>query len=210
MVARRAGMGPGLAACGVVRHRLGPCCPIARAAACCCRSSARPMAKRWKRARSSFATIAAEGSFSAWYFEHRLPIAPERYSEILRSDRQGGRRRGRPRRARPCSIWRRATRDCAIPIASEAPAFKAELKDIAGAADIIARGLDAYRAGPDRAAQITGAASSAGTPALQARPLAAGLQRHQLPALFRRQYAGRIAGRGCRHLRGHASAWSKG
>jgi len=26
-----------------------------------------------------------EGSFSAWYFEHRLPIAPERYSEILRT-----------------------------------------------------------------------------------------------------------------------------
>ena len=28
---------------------------------------------------------ADEGSFSAWYFEHRLPIAPERYSEILRT-----------------------------------------------------------------------------------------------------------------------------
>src|SRR6201994_619628 len=27
----------------------------------------------------------SEGSFSAWYFEHRLPIAPERYSEILRT-----------------------------------------------------------------------------------------------------------------------------
>src|SRR6195952_1585117 len=26
-----------------------------------------------------------EGSFSAWYFEHRLPISPERYSEILRT-----------------------------------------------------------------------------------------------------------------------------
>ncbi|MDE2244455.1 MAG: malto-oligosyltrehalose synthase, partial [Bradyrhizobium sp.] len=26
-----------------------------------------------------------EGSFSAWYFEHRLPIAPQRYSEILRA-----------------------------------------------------------------------------------------------------------------------------
>ena len=25
-----------------------------------------------------------EGSFSAWYFEHRLPIAPERYGEMLR------------------------------------------------------------------------------------------------------------------------------
>ncbi len=25
-----------------------------------------------------------EGSFSAWYYEHRLPITPERYSEMLR------------------------------------------------------------------------------------------------------------------------------
>ncbi|WP_421019761.1 hypothetical protein, partial [Klebsiella pneumoniae] len=28
---------------------------------------------------------ANEGSFSAWYFEHRLPIAPERYGEVLRT-----------------------------------------------------------------------------------------------------------------------------
>src|ERR1700742_47166 len=27
---------------------------------------------------------ADEGSFSCWYFEHRLPIAPERYGEVLR------------------------------------------------------------------------------------------------------------------------------
>src|SRR6202012_5551917 len=27
----------------------------------------------------------AEGGFSAWYFEHRLPIAPERYRGILRT-----------------------------------------------------------------------------------------------------------------------------
>ena len=26
----------------------------------------------------------ATGSFAAWYFEHRLPIAPERYTDILR------------------------------------------------------------------------------------------------------------------------------
>src|SRR5581483_8584947 len=26
---------------------------------------------------------AGEGSFSAWYFEHRLPIGPSRYGEIL-------------------------------------------------------------------------------------------------------------------------------
>jgi (1->4)-alpha-D-glucan 1-alpha-D-glucosylmutase len=38
------------------------------------------------------------------------------------------------------------------PNRKEAPGFKAELKAISGAADIIARGLDAYRAGADRTA----------------------------------------------------------
>ena len=152
LVARRAGMGSGLAACGIVRHRLGTCCRTAPAAACCCRSSARPMAKRWKRARSSFATTPSEGSFSAWYFEHRLPIAPERYSEILRNvvkeagaeDSAAGKR-----------ILELASRYKGLrhPNRKEAPAFKAELKGIAGGADMIARGLAAYRAGPDRAAQ---------------------------------------------------------
>src|SRR5437868_13846249 len=40
------------------------------------------------------------------------------------------------------------------PNRSEAPAFKAELKSIAGSADIIARGIGVYRAGPDRPAQM--------------------------------------------------------
>ena len=151
---------------------------------------------------------ADEGSFSAWYFEHRLPIAPERYSEILRSDRQGSRRRGRPAGKRILDLASRY-KGLRHPNRKEAPAFKAELKDIAGGADIIARGLDAYRAGPGSRRANPGAASSAGAPALQARPLAARLQRHQLPALFRRQYAGRIAGRGCRHLRRHPSPGQK-
>ena len=93
----------------------------------------------------------SEGSFSAWYFEHRLPIAPERYSEILRAiareagvaDSTAGKR-----------ILDVASRYKGLrhPNRKEAPAFKAELKAIAGGAEIIARGLDAYRAGPDRAA----------------------------------------------------------
>jgi (1->4)-alpha-D-glucan 1-alpha-D-glucosylmutase len=40
------------------------------------------------------------------------------------------------------------------PNRKEAPAFKAELRGIPGGADIIARGLDAYWAGPDRPSQI--------------------------------------------------------
>jgi (1->4)-alpha-D-glucan 1-alpha-D-glucosylmutase len=96
---------------------------------------------------------ADHGSFSAWYFEHRLPIAPERYSEILRNvvkeagadDSEAGKR-----------ILELAARSKGLrrPNRKEAPAFKAELKAIDGGADVIARGLDAYRAGPDRPTQI--------------------------------------------------------
>lgn len=93
-----------------------------------------------------------EGSFSAWYFEHRLPIAPERYGEILRvivkeadaAETEPGKR-----------LLSLATRYTGLrrPNRKEAPVFKTELKEIAGAADIIGRGLAVYRAGKDRPAQ---------------------------------------------------------
>ena len=95
----------------------------------------------------------AEGSFSAWYFEHRLPIAPERYSEILRNIvKEAGAEDGTPGKA----ILSLAScyKGLRHPNRKEAPAFKAELKGIPGGAEIIARGLDAYRAGPDRPSQI--------------------------------------------------------
>jgi (1->4)-alpha-D-glucan 1-alpha-D-glucosylmutase len=94
-----------------------------------------------------------EGSFSAWYFEHRLPIAPERYSEILRVImKEAGAGDSAPGKG----ILALASRYRGLrhPNREEAPAFKAELKGINGSAEIIARGLDAYRAGPDRPAPI--------------------------------------------------------
>src|SRR5438105_11579301 len=94
-----------------------------------------------------------EGSFSAWYFEHRLPIAPERYGEILRTlVREASAQEGAAgkRMLELVSRYRRLRH----PNRREAPAFKAELRGIAGSDDIIARGLEAYRAGPDRTAQI--------------------------------------------------------
>jgi (1->4)-alpha-D-glucan 1-alpha-D-glucosylmutase len=94
-----------------------------------------------------------EGSFSAWYFEHRLPIAPERYSEILRNL---VREAGAEDDAAGKRILELASRYRGLrhPNRSEAPAFKAELKAIPGSADLIARGIDAYRAGTDRPAQV--------------------------------------------------------
>jgi (1->4)-alpha-D-glucan 1-alpha-D-glucosylmutase len=96
---------------------------------------------------------AVEGGFSAWYFEHRLPIAPERYSEILRNIVKEA---GADDSLAGKHILDLASRFKGLrhPNRKEAPAFKAELKGIAGSAEIIARGLDAYRAGPDRATQV--------------------------------------------------------
>ncbi|MGX9428979.1 MULTISPECIES: malto-oligosyltrehalose synthase [Bradyrhizobium] len=95
---------------------------------------------------------AGEGSFSAWYFEHRLPIAPERYGEVLRTivreadaaESDAGK-----------GILALASRYTGLrhPNRKEAPGFKAELTAIADAAEIIARGLSAYRAGEGRPAQ---------------------------------------------------------
>jgi (1->4)-alpha-D-glucan 1-alpha-D-glucosylmutase len=95
---------------------------------------------------------ADEGSFSAWYFEHRLPIAPERYGEILNMVvKETG--------AEDSSVGKQILgltsryQGLRHPNRKEAPTFKSELRDIDGACDIINRGLAAYRAGPDRPTQ---------------------------------------------------------
>jgi (1->4)-alpha-D-glucan 1-alpha-D-glucosylmutase len=95
---------------------------------------------------------AGEGSFSCWYFEHRLPIAAERYGEVLRMvvKEAGAEESDTGQR-----ILALASRYSGLrhPNRREAPQFKQELKGIAEAADIIERGLSAYRAGAGRNAQ---------------------------------------------------------
>jgi (1->4)-alpha-D-glucan 1-alpha-D-glucosylmutase len=95
---------------------------------------------------------ASEGSFSCWYFEHRLPIAPERYGEMLRmAVKEAGAETSDAGKA----ILALASRHKGLrhPNRQEAPQFKADLKSIAGGAEIIAKGLSAYRAGADRHTQ---------------------------------------------------------
>ena len=95
---------------------------------------------------------ASEGSLSCWYFDHRLPIAPERYGEVLRMVvKEAGAEEGETgQRILALASHYRGLRH---PNRREAPRFKQELKGIAGAADIIERGLSAYRAGAGRDAQ---------------------------------------------------------
>src|SRR5262245_36598353 len=87
---------------------------------------------------------AAEGSFSAWYYEHRLPITPPRYGEILEKVVTEALARDRPTGWRLIELAARY-RGPHNPAREQAPAFKAELAAIEGAEAIIARGLDAYR-----------------------------------------------------------------
>jgi (1->4)-alpha-D-glucan 1-alpha-D-glucosylmutase len=93
-----------------------------------------------------------EGSFSAWYFEHRLPITPERYGEILRTVVKEAAAEDSAAGRRLLELTSRY-RGLRHPNRKEAPAYKAELRGVDGSAEIIARGLGAYRAGADRAAQ---------------------------------------------------------
>ncbi|MET0876418.1 MAG: malto-oligosyltrehalose synthase [Tardiphaga sp.] len=96
---------------------------------------------------------AAEGSFSAWYFEHRLPIAPERYSEILRAVVKEADAAETPAGKAILDLASRY-KGLRHPNLAEAPDFKKELAAVAGGAELIEKGLEAYRAGPDRPSQI--------------------------------------------------------
>jgi len=95
---------------------------------------------------------ASDGSFSCWYYEHRLPIAPERYGEVLRIvvKEAGAESTEAGKQILALASRYRGLRH---PNRGEAPAFKAELKGIAGGAAIIAQGLAAYRAAVDRPTQ---------------------------------------------------------
>jgi (1->4)-alpha-D-glucan 1-alpha-D-glucosylmutase len=87
---------------------------------------------------------AAEGSFSAWYYEHRLPISPSRYGEILRTVVAAADAEQDPAGRRLVALAAEHFGPNR-PTYEEAPSFKAALAAIAGGATIIERGLKAYR-----------------------------------------------------------------
>jgi len=94
---------------------------------------------------------ATEGSFSAWYFEHRLPIAPQRYPELLQTivHYAGATNDDAGRELLSLAARYQGLRH---PDRKEAPEMKSALAHLSGGADLINRGLGAYRAGPDHPA----------------------------------------------------------
>ena len=85
------------------------------------------------------------GSFAAWYFEHKLPINPQRYDEIIRTlVGAAGAHDKAPGQALIALAHEYG--DARAPSYEDAPELKRKLAAIPGAAEIIAQGLHAYRA----------------------------------------------------------------
>src|SRR6185295_10999218 len=87
---------------------------------------------------------AAEGSFSAWYFEHRLPIEPVRYGEILEKAVAVA-EAGETVVGRRLLETARKYRGPKNPTREEADSLKWELAAIGDAGEVIERGLSSYR-----------------------------------------------------------------
>lgn len=83
----------------------------------------------------------AEGSFSAWYFEHRLPITPTRYSDILLTIHASAATRD-PAGAAQLNDLQKRFRGHNRPTRKEAPELKALIKAIPPA--LIEEGLRSY------------------------------------------------------------------
>jgi (1->4)-alpha-D-glucan 1-alpha-D-glucosylmutase len=87
---------------------------------------------------------AQEGSFAAWYYDHKLPIRPDRYGEIIRTIvnvANAGNEPGGQQLLRLAALHRHPR----APARAEAPAFKAALAAVESGAAIIARGIHIYR-----------------------------------------------------------------
>jgi (1->4)-alpha-D-glucan 1-alpha-D-glucosylmutase len=87
----------------------------------------------------------SEGSFSAWYFEHRLPICPNRYDDIVRTIVTVADASQTPAGRRLLEVVSRYS-EPASPTRDQAPELKRRLASVEGGADVITNGLLAYNA----------------------------------------------------------------
>jgi (1->4)-alpha-D-glucan 1-alpha-D-glucosylmutase len=96
---------------------------------------------------------AEAGSFAAWYFENKLPINPQRYGEMLRTIVGAAAAESDPVGHELLGLAH-AYRDPNTPAYRDASALKQRLKDIAGAAALIERGLSAYHGATEAGAAL--------------------------------------------------------
>ena len=132
------------------------------------------------------------GSFAAWYFDHKLPINPQRYNEIIRTTVAAAGATEEP-----------AGRALLALADDYTQAEIAVLSRCAGTQEAACGNRGRRRRDRARACRLSRRrrsgrrqpAPAAGAAELPRGLLARRLRRHQLPALFRHQRSGRLAGR---------------
>jgi len=87
---------------------------------------------------------AGTGTFAAWYFEHKLPINPQRYDEIIRNSVAAAGAEETQAGRRLLEIVERY-RGLVAPSYDEAPALKKALSEVEGGGAIVTRGMASYR-----------------------------------------------------------------
>jgi (1->4)-alpha-D-glucan 1-alpha-D-glucosylmutase len=87
---------------------------------------------------------AAAGGFAAWYFDHKLPINPQRYGEIIRTLVAAANAADCPAGSELLALAD-DYRDPRAPSYRNAPELKKRLAEIEGASTVIEHGLTAYR-----------------------------------------------------------------
>ncbi len=106
----------------------------------------RPYAEALEEGEIELRYDATQGSFSAWYHEHRLPIAPRCYRGIVEAAvRHVGAAESRAGRALVDRVRERG--GPAHPTYAEAPALKSALAAIGGGAEVVEAGLAHFRPG---------------------------------------------------------------
>ncbi len=88
---------------------------------------------------------AGAGTFSVWYYEHRFPIAPQRYGDILRVAVETADAGATPA-GKALLALAALHRHPSAPSYKDAPGYKRRIAAVDGGAAIIERGLSAYRA----------------------------------------------------------------
>src|ERR1700722_334888 len=87
---------------------------------------------------------AGEGSFSAWYYQHRLPIGPGHYAGVLRTAVTAAEAGASPSGRRLLDLATDLQQQ-GEPTRDAAQRFKSALAAVAGGSDVIERGLSAFR-----------------------------------------------------------------
>lgn len=93
------------------------------------------------------------GSFSAWYFDHRFPINPQRFSDILKTVVAAAKAAEAPA-GRALLALATEYGTPGAPSWSQAPELKRRLAAEPGAAEVIERGLVAYRASAENGVNL--------------------------------------------------------